>query len=226
MPFFRYDTPYSAQNSFRELLAAQSPLVLVFMSNFGHPVTRTFASRYARTRGELTGGGFALVVRSRADKLAPSIGPDTLPYPLLCDAQGVLYDLLDIPTRSGPLTSYSLEAWQIMREAKKHGYRPPKDGKQQLPLTLVLAVDGTVLFSHYGASLTDVPADCGAMQELLENLDLASPPGQRDDDVTIYADPGSTPAIPGLERPVHEYAGPDLDKTGVIGLFDDAYRNE
>lgn len=46
LPFFRYDTPYSAQNSFRQLLAQTAPLVLVFMSNFGHPVTRTFAGRY------------------------------------------------------------------------------------------------------------------------------------------------------------------------------------
>ena len=61
LPFFRYDTPYSAQNRFRDLLAAQAPLVLVFMNNFGHPVTRTFAERYARTYRRLYSGGFALV---------------------------------------------------------------------------------------------------------------------------------------------------------------------
>mgnify|MGYP001014648180 CR=1 FL=1 len=117
----------------------------------------------------LTGGSLALVVRSRADRLARSVGPDTLPYPLLCDADGVLYDLLDIPTRSGALSTYSLEAWQIMRDAKRRGYHSPANGQQQLPLTLVLDKDGTVLFSHYGASLTDVPADCGAAQSLLED---------------------------------------------------------
>ena len=115
LPFFKYDTPYSAANSFRQLLAEHAPLVLVFMSNFGHPITRTFVGRYAATYDELTGGSLALVVRSRADRLARSVGPDTLPYPLLCDADGVLYDLLDIPTRSGALSTYSLEAWQIMR---------------------------------------------------------------------------------------------------------------
>ena len=161
---FQYDTPYSAANSFRQLLAEHAPLVLVFMSNFGHPITRTFVGRYAATYDELTGGSLALVVRSRADRLARSVGPDTLPYPLLCDADGVLYDLLDIPTRSGALSTYSLEAWQIMRDAKRRGYHSPANGQQQLPLTLVLDKDGTVLFSHYGASLTDVPADCGAAQ--------------------------------------------------------------
>ncbi len=227
LPFFLYDTPYSAQNRFRDLVAEHAPLVLVFMNNFGHPVTRTFAERYARTHDALRDGGFAMVVRSRADKLSRSIGPDTLPFPLLCDADGVLYDLLEIPQRSGALTSYSLEAWQILREAKRNGYRPPKDMVQQLPLTLILDADGTVLFSHYGASLTDVPEDCEAMQALLEELDLVPRPGDdvlgEDGDVAIYTPAGETPRIPGLTD-----GGEDdtLDKTGVLSLFEDAYQND
>ena len=159
LPFFVYDTPYSAQNRFRDLLQRKSPLVLVFMANFGHPITRTFASRYANTYGSLRDGGFALVVRSRADKLSRSIGPNTLPYPLLCDAEGVLYEHLDIPQSSSALMTYSLEGWRILREAKRQGYQAAKGQMQQLPLTLILDKDGTVLFCHYGASLTDVPTD-------------------------------------------------------------------
>lgn len=172
LPFFLYDTPYSAQNRFRDLLAQKSPLVLIFMANFGHPITRTFASRYAESFPALRDGGLALVVRSRADKLSRSIGPDTLPYPLLCDADGVLYEYLDIPQSSSTLMTYSLEGWRILRQAKKQGYRAAKGALQQLPLTLILDRDGTVLFCHYGASLTDVPEDCEAMQSLLEELDL------------------------------------------------------
>ena len=226
LPFFKYDTPYSAANSFRQLLAEHAPLVLVFMSNFGHPITRTFASRYANTYGSLRDGGFALVVRSRADKLSRSIGPNTLPYPLLCDAEGVLYDHLDIPQSSSALMTYSLEGWRILREAKRQGYQAAKGQMQQLPLTLVLDKDGTVLFSHYGASLTDVPADCGAAQSLLEDLDVAKPVDVDDADVTIYADPGAAPDIPGLTPHVHEYAQPNLGETGVFSVFDDAYKDE
>ena len=172
IPFFLYDTPYSAKNRFRDLLSQRAPLVLVFMANFGHPITRTFASRYANTYGSLRDGGFALVVRSRADKLSRSIGPNTLPYPLLCDAEGVLYEHLDIPQSSSALMTYSLEGWRILREAKRQGYQAAKGQMQQLPLTLILDKDGTVLFCHYGASLTDVPTDCEAMQSLLEELEL------------------------------------------------------
>ena len=136
LPFFVYDTPYSAQNRFRDLLQRKSPLVLVFMANFGHPITRTFASRYANTYGSLRDGGFALVVRSRADKLSRSIGPNTLPYPLLCDAEGVLYEHLDIPQSSSALMTYSLEGWRILRDAKRQGYQAAKGQMQQLPLTL------------------------------------------------------------------------------------------
>ena len=56
LPFFLYDTPYSAGNRFRDLLDEQAPLVLVFMANFGHPITRTFASRYADTYTSLHDG--------------------------------------------------------------------------------------------------------------------------------------------------------------------------
>ena len=183
LPFFLYDTPYSAGNRFRDLLDAQAPLVLVFMANFGHPITRTFASRYADTYTSLHDGGFALVVRSRADKLARSIGPDTLPYPLLCDAAGVLYEHLAIPTSKSTLMSYSLEGWRILREAKKQGYQPVKGAEQQLPLTLILDKDGTVLFCHYGASLTDVPEDCAAIQSLLEEMELT--PGLEPEEVPV-----------------------------------------
>ena len=226
LPFFVYDTPYSAQNRFRDLLQRKSPLVLVFMANFGHPITRTFASRYANTYGSLRDGGFALVVRSRADKLSRSIGPNTLPYPLLCDAEGVLYEHLDIPQSSSALMTYSLEGWRILREAKRQGYQAAKGQMQQLPLTLILDKDGTVLFSHYGASLTDVPADCGAAQSLLEDLDVAKPVDVDDADVTIYADPGAAPDIPGLTPHVHEYAQPNLGETGVFSVFDDAHKDE
>ncbi|HJB42170.1 MAG TPA: hypothetical protein H9945_06695 [Candidatus Gemmiger avicola] len=217
LPFFRYDTPYSAQNRFRDLLAAKAPLVLVFMNNFGHPVTRTFAERYARSFQGLHSGGFAMVVRSRADKLARSIGPHTLPYPLLCDADGVLYDLLDIPERSGALTLYSLEAWQILRQARRNGYRPPRDATLDLPLTLILDADATVLFAHYGASLTDVPEDCHAMQALLEELDLAGGEPGDDADVAIYTPPDEAPSIPGLDDEDREL----VERTGVLRLFDE-----
>lgn len=242
LPFFLYDTPYSAGNRIRDLLAERAPLTMVFMSNFGHPITRTFASRYANTYSSLYDGSFAMVVRSRADKLSRSIGPDTLPYPLLCDAAGVLYEHLNIPTSKSTLMSYSLEGWRILREAKKQGYQPVKGAEQQLPLTLILDRDGTVLFCHYGASLTDVPEDCEAIQSLLEELDLTPGSGDGGDGELPYDElqaavaaetrprgrhhgrraPETTDEFQPV-RPVREYATAELEKTSMYGLFDDPY---
>ncbi len=242
LPFFQYDTPYSAANSFRRLLAERSPLVLVFMSNFGHPVTRTFVSRYSHTRHELTGGGFAMVVRSHPEKLAANIGPGTLPFPLLCDADGVLYELLDIPTRSGFWRTCSLEAWQILKKARRQGYSAPAGAPQQMPLTLILDTDGTVLFCHYGSSLTDVPEDCGAMQSLLDELDLL-PNGDAEEEAEAaparpaprpapggssgdYDDFDDGEAAPDWEEDVQEYGRPDLSRTKLLGLLDDPYADD
>ncbi|WP_294449247.1 hypothetical protein [uncultured Gemmiger sp.] len=249
IPFFQYDTPYSAQNSFRELLKQNAPLVLVFMSNFGHPVTRTFVSRYSHTRYKLTDGGFAMVVRSYPEKLAENIGPNSLPYPLLCDAEGVLYDLLAIPSKTGFWRTCSLEAWRILKKARRRGYVMPAHQPQQMPLTLILDADGTVLFSHYGSSLTDVPEDCGAMQNLLAELDLL--PEEPEDAAEDFETDGyeeygeeddgydEAPAEPEDYDPdaddfadvpddsdVREYNSPKLSHTMLLGLLDDPYQDD
>lgn len=246
IPFFQYDTPYSAQNSFRELLEHNAPLVLVFMSNFGHPVTRTFVSRYSHSRHRLTGGGFAMVVRSYPEKLAENIGPNSLPYPLLCDAEGVLYELLDIPEKSGFWRTCSLEAWRILKKARRRGYVMPAHQPQQMPLTLILDADGTVLFSHYGSSLTDVPEDCGAMQSLLAELDLLPEEDEEDaefddsfgeedeedygeapeeDEEDYDPDADDFADVPD-DSDVREYNSPKLSHTMLLGLLDDPYQDD
>ena len=248
IPFFQYDTPYSAQNSFRALLEQNAPLVLVFMSNFGHPVTRTFVSRYSHSRHKLTGGGFAMVVRSYPEKLAENIGPRSLPYPLLCDAEGVLYDLLDIPSRTGFWRTCSLEAWRILKKARRRGYVMPAHQPQQMPLTLILDADGTVLFSHYGSSLTDVPEDCGAMQNLLAELDLLPEEPEEeaedfaaddydgedydeeeeatDDEEEDYDPDADDFAHVPDDSDVREYNSPKLSHTVLLGLLDDPYEDD
>ena len=79
-----------------------------------------------------------MVVRSDPAKLAPNVGPGTLPYPLLCDADGVLYDYLNIPVRSGFWRTCSLEAWRILKKARNRGYEvsmnaPPADAADPDP---------------------------------------------------------------------------------------------
>ena len=100
--------------------------------------------------------------------------------------------------------------------------------------------DGTVLFCHYGASLTDVPEDCAAIQSLLEEMELT--PGQEpEEDELPYEELQTAVAAEsrprsrhGRERPettdefrpirpVRAYPESDLEKTSMFGLFDDPY---
>ena len=97
-----YDTPTVPKTASGTCCSAKSPLVLVFMANFGHPITRTFASRYANTYGSLRDGGFALVVRSPRRQALTQHWPQYPALPLLCDAEGVLYEHLDIPKAAAP----------------------------------------------------------------------------------------------------------------------------
>ena len=188
----------------------------------------------------LQDGGFALVVRSRADKLARSIGPNTLPYPLLCDAAGVLYEHLKHPHEQKHVDELLARGLAHPARSQKQGYKPVKGAEQQLPLTLILDRDGTVLFCHYGASLTDVPEDCAAIQSLLEEMELTPGLEPEEDELPLRGttDRGGRRKPPrsrhGRERPettdefrpirpVRAYPESDLEKTSMFGLFDDPY---
>ena len=164
LPKFRYDAPYAAQQSITELYRSQ-PAVMVFLSNFGHPITRAVVKDYLSTLDSLQGCSLACVVHSRHESVAHALQGRELPFTMICDADGELYRHFEIPQETSPLRYSSLRAAAILHKAKKEGYSP-KGQPQQLPLTLVVDTDGTILFAHYGRSLTDLPENCAAISEL------------------------------------------------------------
>lgn len=170
IPEFRYDTPYRPQQSFYELLEGEKPVFFVFLRNFGHPIARNYIMRYIETAEELRSARLACVVRTRPHVIANAIPEGAMPYQLICDAEGVLYRFFAVPEESSKLKSYSLEALKILKAAKRQGFSSAKNEPQQLPLTLLVAPKGRVLFAHYGSSLTDLPADCEAMQRVAAEL--------------------------------------------------------
>ena len=86
-----------------------------------------------------------------------------------------------------------------------------------------------MLFCHYGASLTDVPEDCAAIQSLLEEMELTPGLEPEEDELpyeelqTAVAAESRPRSRHGRERPVHAYPESDLEKTSMFGLFDDPY---
>ena len=172
LPAFSYDTPYEPQKSFSGFLQQDGPVLMVFLPNFGHPITRHFITQYLETIYALRSVRLACVVRSRPEAIARVAPKGSLPFELICDAEGALYDYFQIPQKQGMLRCYSLEGMRIIKQARQEGYSPAKNERHQLPLTLVVDGERQVLFAHYGHSMTDLPADCSAMERVAQELRL------------------------------------------------------
>lgn len=170
IPEFRYDTPYHPQQSFYELLEGERPVFLVFLRNFGHPLTRNYIMEYIKTADALHSARLVCVVQTKPQTIAKAIPEGAMPYQLMCDAEGVLYRFFAVPSEKSRMKCFSLKAMKIMNEAKKQGFHPQPGEAWQLPLTLLVGPAGRVLLAHYGATLTDLPEDCLAMEELAADL--------------------------------------------------------
>lgn len=171
VPQFTYDTPYQAENDFYALCAGETPLVVMFLPNFGHPISRAYITAYLDTLPALTAGRVACVVRSDPSRIAESLGGAQLPFPIICDAEGVLYDYFDVRETTS-IFDWTFAARRVMKAAKKEGYHREKGEAQLLPLTLVLGEGGKVLYAHRARSLTDLPEDCEAIQRVCVQLAL------------------------------------------------------
>lgn len=171
MPEFSYDTPYEPQNSFYALLEAdERPLFMIFLRNFGHPFTRHYIVRYAQTIQQLYSARLVCVVQTRPETIGPHLPKGTMPYPVICDAEGALYDYFEIPRLRGRMRTLSWEGMRILKEARKQGYQESRGVPQQMPLTLLITPGGEVLLAHYGTSVTDQPEDCEAMEVVCQEL--------------------------------------------------------
>ncbi len=181
IPEFCYDTPYEPQKSFYKLLDQDRPVMMIFLRNFGHPLTRHYVMQYVETIQHLRSVRLVCVVQTLPQNISKSIPKGALPFEVICDAEGVLYDYFEIPQCASKMKSYSLEALKIIKQAQKEGYVPSKDEPHQLPLTLVVAREGQVQFAHYGRSVTDLPMNCEAMQKVAEQLQLHMPTQEQND---------------------------------------------
>ena len=166
IPRFTYDSPYQPQLPFYDLLDADTPLFVVFMRNFGHPITRHYVMEYIQDKDKLTSARLACVVRTDPHVIAGAIPEEQMPFSLICDAEGVLYEHFCVPSTTSWFRSHSLTALRILKEARKMGYKAVEGETYQLPLTLLIDRDGTVLFAHYGQSLTDLPENCAALEKV------------------------------------------------------------
>ena len=168
IPRFTYDTPWSPGNDFYSLCAGDTPLVMIFLPAFDHPITRAYITRYLKTLPDLKGVRLACVVRSSARQVAGALEGRGLPFTVICDEPGVLYSFMGVETAG--LLNWSFEAQKILRSAQARGQRYDRKAPQLLPLTLVVGPEGNILFTHYGRNLTDMPGDCGEIYSLCDEV--------------------------------------------------------
>ena len=166
IPRFTYDSPYAPQLPFYDLLADDKPLFLIFLRNFGHPITRHYVMEYIQDRDKLASARLACVVRTDPQVIAGAVPREQMPFSLICDAAGVLYEHFCVPATASWFRSHSLAALRILKDARKMGYKAAEGETYQLPLTLLIDRDGTVLLAHYGQSLTDMPENCAALEKV------------------------------------------------------------
>ena len=169
IPRFTYDTPTKPGNDFYALCEGAQPLVLIFLPAFDHPVTREYITRYLKTLPKLREVRLACVVRSSAKMVAKATHGAEFPFPIICDAPGVLYSYLGVEQARG-LLSWSFAAQRIYKSAKDAGYHYDRNAPQILPLTLVVGHMGKILFTHSGRSQTDLPEDCSAIREIAREV--------------------------------------------------------
>ena len=168
-------------NDFYALCEGEQPLVMIFLPAFDHPVTREYLTHYLKTYARLRGVRLACVVRSSARTVAQATQGAEFPFPIICDAPGVLYSYLGVEQARG-LRSWSFAAQRIYKTAKEQGYRYDSSAPQILPLTLVVGHLGKILFTHSGRSQTDLPEDCTAIREIAREVAstlAAGPEGPR-----------------------------------------------
>ena len=120
IPRFTYDTPTVPGNDFYALCEGTRPLCMIFLPGFDHPVTREYVTRYLKTLPALKGVRLACVVRSSAQSVAAATRGSDFPFPVICDAPGVLYGYLGVEQTRG-LLSWSFAAQKIFKAAKDAG---------------------------------------------------------------------------------------------------------
>lgn len=171
---FSFDTPYHPANDFYSLCSDEQPVCMVFLRNFGHPITRHYILAYAQDHAQLLDARLVVVVRSDPGTLAKNIPEGVIPFTILCDPEGVLAEYFAQQAVSG-WRGRSGESARILRSAKKEGFREEK-GPQPLPLTLLVGEGGRVLYAHYGRTFTDLPENSAAVQRVSRAWLAAQPP--------------------------------------------------
>ncbi len=156
-PNFGFDTPTcSGKKLYNEI--ANKPATIIFFRDSGCLFTAYYIERLKRNYRCFIEGNRALICIVQGSPSEFS-GYKNMPFPLVCDADSVLYRAFDLPKVTFALSLLSVEALRIIEQAKKHNvpYEYSLKNNVQLPVTILTEPDKTIEYIHRSQSITDIP---------------------------------------------------------------------
>ncbi len=158
LPNFRYDTPLTADNELYETIGSQCATIL-FLRDSDCLFTAYHLEHLRRNHRYFKSGNRKLicVVQGKPEEFC---GYNHFDFPLICDAESVLYRAFDLPKAMFALSLLSIEALRIIEGAKKHSIKFERSLKEnvQLPVTILVNQDKTIEYIYKSQSLTDIPS--------------------------------------------------------------------
>lgn len=171
MPDFTFDTPFERGRTLAQTAAqVTGKTALVFLRYYGCTLCQYDIHQFAQAHDKIaaTGGQMLVVLQSDPDKLAAQLGPEDLPFEIVCDPEQKLYKEFEIPAAPSMAKMADLKTMGKIAKATAGGFKHGDyEGEElQLPAAFVLGPDRVLSYAHYGVSAGDVPTP----EELAELL--------------------------------------------------------
>ena len=170
MEDFTYETPFAQGLTLAQTAKKASKTAVVYLRYYGCPVCQFDIRQLAEHYSELTAGGGQILVVLQSDPagIAETIGPDDLPFDIICDPKGALYvrnAVLPAQYMMNMIDASSAQKMALVSQAGiQHGAY--EGSELQLPAVFVIDAECKVTYAHYGKTITDIPS----VEELAELL--------------------------------------------------------
>ena len=171
MPDFTFDTPFAAGLSLSEAVQKTPKTALLFLRYYGCTLCQYEMHLLAENYDQITaaGGQVLVVLQSDPAGIAEQIGPDSLPFTIICDPQAVLYEKFGIQPAASMAKMADAGTMLKIAKATAAGYKHGayEGNELQLPAAFVVDKERRISYAHYGKSAGDTP-DVRSLAELLK----------------------------------------------------------
>jgi peroxiredoxin len=168
-PDFTFDTPFKKSQKLAGIVL-KGRTVLMFLRYVGCPICQMKIAELKRDFNEFKRRRINLLVvlQSSPENIAGLVGKDDIPFEIVCDPKGKLFDLYAV--RPGTIFGYVTPTtiMAVIRSMTR-GFRHGKyeGNEMQLPAVFIIGTDKRVTYAYYGRNVADVPET----KKLLEAID-------------------------------------------------------